>query len=233
MLDLPIALTMSFVGITLLAYVLFVSTMWYSENERVKKRMHAVALFTLAWLIFQSTLSLNGWYMDRKASPPHLIFPIASALSGLVVLFNTPRGKRFIDGLSEKALMWVHIIRIPVEFSLYSLALEKQVPWSMTFFGHNYDLFIGISAPLVIFAAYYKHWMNRKALVAWNCIGLISLLIIVVTAIGAAPSPVQLWDFERPNYAVLHFPFSWLPSFIVPLVLFSHLVLLRRLLVVR
>jgi len=229
MLDLPISLTMSFVGITLRAYVLFLGTMWHSEQERVKKRMHAVALFTLAWLIFQSTLSLNGWYMDRKAVPPHMLFPVLSAVIGILVLFNTPRGKRFIDGLNEKALVWIHVIRIPVEFALYSLALEKQVPWSMTFFGHNYDIIIGFSVPLIVLAGYYKNWIGRKVLIAWNVIGLISLLIIVITAIGAAPSPIQMWDIDRPNYAVLHFPFSWLPSFIVPSVLFSHLVLLRRL----
>lgn len=228
MLELPVSLTMSFVGITLLAYILFLSTMWNSDQERVKKRMHAVALFTLAWLIFQSTLSLNGWYMDRKAVPPHLMFPIASAIIGILILFNTSRGQRFIDGLSEKSLVWVHIIRVPVEFALYSLAVEKQVPWSMTFYGHNFDIIIGLSVPLIFFAAYYKNWLGKKALIAWNIIGLISLMIIVITAIGAAPSPFQLWDIDRPNYAVLHFPFSWLPSFIVPLVLFSHLVLLRK-----
>lgn len=228
MLELPISYTFSFVGITLFAFVLFLSTMWKSKSERVQKRLHPIALLTLAWIIFQSTLSLNGWYMDRKAMPPHLIFPIISAVIGIVLLFVTGRGRRFIDGLSESALTWIHVVRLPVELSLYALALAKQVPWSMTYYGHNFDIVFGISAPLVAFAMYSKKWMSHSVFLGWNILGIISLLIIVITAIGAAPSPLQMWDFERPNYAVLHFPFSWLPSFIVPLVLLSHLILIRK-----
>ncbi|HVF96549.1 MAG TPA: hypothetical protein VM871_04480, partial [Flavisolibacter sp.] len=36
--------------------------------------------------------------------------------------------------------------------------------------------------------------------------------------------------FDQPNIAVLYFPFIWLPSFIVPVVLLSHLVCIRQLL---
>jgi hypothetical protein len=35
--------------------------------------------------------------------------------------------------------------------------------------------------------------------------------------------------FEQPNRAVLFFPFAWLPTVVVPLVLLAHLVTIKRL----
>ena len=227
MLDVPSWLNFFFIAITLVTYLFIVSSLIFG-SDRVRKRMHAIALLMLAWVIFQSTLSLNRWYMDREAMPPHLAFPVATTLVILSLLLFTGRGKRFISGLSLQTLTWLHVIRIPVEIALYWLAFYKQVPWSMTFYGHNFDIIFGITAPIMAYGYFQKGWFSLKVLKIWNILGVISLLIIVITAFGAAPSPIQAWDFERPNYAVTHFPYSWLPSFIVPAVLFSHLVVLVR-----
>ena len=55
------------------------------------------------------------------------------------------------------------------------------------------------------------------------------LLNIVFIAIFSAPFSFQKFAFEQPNIAVLFFPFSWLPAFIVPVVLFCHLASIRQL----
>ncbi|HEX8427561.1 hypothetical protein [Hymenobacter sp.] len=44
------------------------------------------------------------------------------------------------------------------------------------------------------------------------------------------PTPLQQLAFEQPNVAVMQFPFVWLPIFVVPVVAFTHVVALRRLL---
>lgn len=227
MLDLPGWLTFLFIFTTLFAYVLFLFALM-NGNERVKRRMHVVALLLLAWIIFQSTLSLNGWYMDREAKPPHLFFPVSVALVITGLLFLTPRGRRFTSGLSAETLTWLHVVRIPVEISLYWLAVYRQVPWSMTFYGHNFDIVFGITAPVVAYLAYRKKILPPKMLKIWNVLGLISLLVIVVTAAGAAPGSAQLWSFDQPDFAIIHFPFSWLPAFIAPVVLYAHLAVLLR-----
>ncbi|HLL95226.1 MAG TPA: hypothetical protein VK404_09645, partial [Spirosoma sp.] len=38
----------------------------------------------------------------------------------------------------------------------------------------------------------------------------------------AAPTPFQQIAFEQPNIGILYFPFVWLPSVVVPLVLMAH-----------
>jgi len=198
-----------------------------SNVSGISKKATLGALLLLLWLIFQSTLALNGWYMDRKATPPHIAFPIITATVILFMFFVLPRGKRFVDGLSIDTLILMNVIRIPVEMCLYWLAGVKQVPWTMTFSGFNFDILFGITAP-IIWYLYRNGKLQPKILMIWNILALISVSLVVIRGIGAAPTRFQWSDFNQPNYAVIHFPFIWLPSFIVPFVILSHITMMRR-----
>jgi hypothetical protein len=66
--------------------------------------------------------------------------------------------------------------------------------------------------------------------VIWNVICLGLLFNIVINAILSAPFPIQRFAFDQPDVAVLYFPFTWLPCCVVPVVLLSHLAVLRQLL---
>jgi hypothetical protein len=229
MLNIPNHITVIFILTTLIGWLLCFMSVYLSKNPRVVRRTNLVALLLIPWLIFQSTLALNGWYMNRDIMPPHLVFPIAVSTAVILMLFFIPRLKQFINGISLITLMWVHFLRVPIEYCLYELAYNKQVPWSMTFNGYNFDIVLGLSAPIIIFLFMKKQLKFHKLIVIWNFAGLVSVFAVVIRGVGAAPSPVQWWDFSQPNYAVMHFPFIWLPSFLVPLVIFTHFLTLNRL----
>ena len=99
----------------------------------------------------------------------------------------------------------------------------------MTFEGRNFDILAGISAPFIAYFAFKENEIKQKLLLIWNIIGLGLLLNIVVNAFLSAPSPLQLFAFDQPNIAILNFPISFLPTVMVPIVLFGHLVSIRRL----
>ena len=99
----------------------------------------------------------------------------------------------------------------------------------MTFNGNNFDILSGITAPIIAYLVVHKKLFNKKIILLWNFIALGLLLNIVFTAIFSAPFSFQKFSFEQPNIAVLFFPFSWLPAFIVPVVLFCHLASIRQL----
>ncbi len=114
---------------------------------------------------------------------------------------------------------------------MYWLAAQKAVPELMTFAGRNFDIIAGISAPVIYVVCFTGSVVkNRKLLLAWNLICLGLLLNIVLNAVLSAPFAFQQFAFEQPNIAVLFFPFVWLPSFIVMVVLLSHLAAIRQLL---
>jgi hypothetical protein len=99
----------------------------------------------------------------------------------------------------------------------------------MTFDGRNFDIISGILAPVVYFVAFRGTEPKKWLLIAYNVLGLALLANIVSIAVLALPSPMQQIAFDQPNRAVLYFPFIWLPSIVVPIVLFSHLAALWKL----
>jgi hypothetical protein len=228
MLEVPIGLNLIFILTTLITYIMLVFSMMGIKSSNTDRSANIIAILLLLWIIFQSTLALNMWFMDRKSMPPHMFFPLITWLLLLTAVFTLKKPRIWTEKLSAELLTWIHIVRIPVEIGLFQLAQQKQVPWSMTFKGLNFDLIFGITAPIVAILFFRMKILNNQWMKIWNYAGLISVCAVVLRGIGSLPSPIQWWDFSQPNYAVMHFPFIWLPSFIVPVVIFSHIVLIRR-----
>jgi hypothetical protein len=195
----------------------------------VKNKMK-VAFISIIWLALTGFLAYKGFFL-RTNMPPGLLLGLLPPIVMIVLSLATRSGKKFISSLNLGKLTLLHTIRIPVEIILFFLSANKLVPELMTFSGRNFDIISGITAPLAYFICFRGGQLkNRRLLLAWNflCLGL--LLNILINAILAAPFPFQQFAFEQPNVAVLHFPFVWLPVFIVVIVLFSHLAAIRLLL---
>lgn len=184
----------------------------------------------LAWLAIQALIGLSGFYTDTETIPPRFIFLVLPPILFIIGLFATTKGKQYIDSLDPKTLTILHTVRIPVEIVLFWLCLNKAVPSLMTFEGRNFDILSGLTAPIIFYFGFKKNIISRQLILIWNFICLGLLINIVANAVLSAPFPFQKFAFDQPNIAVLYFPFNWLPSCIVPLVLFSHLVVIRQLL---
>lgn len=197
---------------------------------RASQNSKTVLLLLLAWTIVQALLAYSGFYTNTGSMPPLLIFGLLPTLIGIAVLFTIPSGKQFLKSLSSTHLLFIHTLRLPVELVLYWLSLYKVVPVIMTFEGANYDIFSGISAIVILLLMLRKNPVSKTLLVVWNLICLALLATIVGIAVLSAPFPFQQLAFDQPNIAVLYFPFVWLPTVVVPLVLLAHLSTLYQLL---
>jgi hypothetical protein len=205
-----------------------VSAIWFFY--RAAANSITVLGVLLGWAILQCTISLTGFYQNWDATPPRFIFLIAPWLILVIVLFNLKKGQEFIDNLKIEWLTILHVVRIPVEITLYLILLAKLIPEAMTFEGRNWDILSGITAPIVYYAVFKIKKVNKRVLLVWNfvCLGL--LLNVVTIAVLAAKTSFQQLAFEQPNVGVTYFPFVLLPTLVVPLVFFSHLVAIRQLL---
>ncbi len=207
-------------------FTLLLSIGWFSYATRSLK----VLVFLLFWTFVQSVLAWQGVFQDATLMPPRImIFGVLPALIIIALNFLTVRGRAFIDSINLKTLTYFHTIRVPVEIVLFLLCMQEIVSVYMTFEGTNFDILSGLSAPIVAYFAFRHGPVRKRLLVWWNVVCLLLLLNVVITAILALPTPFQIVSPEQPNVAVLYFPYSLLPTVIVPLVLFAHLVALRRL----
>jgi hypothetical protein len=218
--NLPLYISLTFGLTTLITVFLFFKA---ANSSRLTLSL------LLAWLIIQTLLGLSGFYTDTRAMPPRLMFLGLPPLLFIMALFATPKGRIYIDGLNLGTLTILHTIRIPVEIVLLWLFLHGMVPKLMTFDGRNFDVLAGLSAPVVFYFVFFRKKLHRGMFLLWNLVCLGLLLNIILNAVLSAPVPFQKFAFDQPNIAVLYFPFVWLPSCVVPLVLLSHLAAIRKL----
>lgn len=214
-------------------YVIFILitfiTAWLFCRSTVSYKTTAIVLSV--WLLLQAVISYAGFYLKiNSAQPPYqmalLLFPMVVAI---VLLFVTSAGRTYLDGFDIKKLTWLHVVRIPVELVIWWWWLYKLVPKGMTFEGANPDIFSGISALIIAYLANTAKGINNKLLLAWNIICLLLVLNILTRGILSLPTPFQQLGSDQPNTAILYFPFIWLPACIVPLVVLSHLIAIRKL----
>ncbi len=229
--NLPVYITIVFVITTLLALMFFYFSMLNATTDNSAGNARIVLSILAFWLVIHAVLSLNDFYAaDTTGVPPRLAFAILPPFVTIVLLFLTKRGLAFIDNLPIIDITYLNMIRVPVEIVLYCLFLYKAVPKLMTFEGKNFDIISGITAPFIAYFGLAKEKLGKKIILFWNFIALLLLLNVLTIGILSAPSFIQSFSFIQPNIAVLHFPFIWLPAFIVPLIFFGHLVSIRQLL---
>lgn len=218
--NVPALISIAFGAITLITLLLLWKAAHWSRTAIV---------LTSAWTVVVGAVSLTGFFTLTSGMPPRFAPVLLLPLLGIAAVFFSSRGRAFLAGLDHGVLLLLHAIRIPVELVLFGLFVHGAVPALMTFTGRNWDILSGITAPIVWWFGHRQRVFPRSVLIGWNvlCLGL--LFNIVINAILAAPSDLQQQAFDRPNVAIFYFPYSWLPAVVVPIVLFSHLVLLRSL----
>jgi hypothetical protein len=133
------------------------------------------------------------------------------------------------DSLDNFWFIYPQAFRVILEFILWSLYRYKVLPRQMTFEGRNFDILIGLTAPIIVYYCFNKKIWSPKVALVWNILGLISLANAVATAILSTPYPYRVFMEGPANTIVFYFPFVWLPTFVVPFALMLHLLSIRRL----
>jgi hypothetical protein len=228
--NLPLHISLTFILTVVFTLLLFIHVI--DKSGLRSKAYWQITIGLFAWIVVQSIVSWKNVYSSNlnQFPPKILLFGILPTVILFIALFNTAKGKRFVDGLALHPLTYLNTLRIPVEIVLYWLFVEKLIPQLMTFEGRNFDILAGIAAPIVSYWAFRKQATNKKLLLAYNIISLCLLANIIINALLSVPTPIQQIGFNQPNIGLLYFPFSLLPTFIVPVVLFGHVVSLRQLL---
>lgn len=189
--------------------------------------------FSCAWIVLITVLTMNGFFRDYSAPPR--IFPfVATPFVIIIALFVMKRTRRFLNKMPITTLTYIHIIRVPVEMVLLWLGISGTVAMDMTFEGSNFDIIAGITAPFVGVFMISERSKKRIAAILWNLLSLGLLVHIVVMAISYTPYFYeQVVGGEAQNIAIFYFPFVLLPTVVVPIVFFSHLVTLNQLIFVK
>jgi hypothetical protein len=174
-------------------------------------------LALVLWLAISIWAGATG--LTSRFHPPApqiLVF----VLTGL--LFLTYRSienfHAWIEQFSWRQLVAVHLLRFVGLYFLW-LCYEGQLPPQFAITAGIGDSIIAASALVLLMRAQVASY---GLLLIWNVFGLIDILLVVFTAaaIGViAPQSMR---------ELLNLPLSILPTFLVPIIIFIHIIILER-----
>jgi hypothetical protein len=176
-----------------------------------------VVIILLIWCVSAALLGVLGVLASLHPPFPQVI------LFGLVGLLLSAYGlssefRRWLSSIPLRWLISVHLVRF-VGFYFLWLYEQRQLPFAFAVLGGWGDIVVATLALILLLL----RPGSRLPYQVWNTLGFLDILFVVSTATRLA-----LAD-SASMATLLRFPLSLLPTFIVPLIIFTHVVIFLRL----
>lgn len=216
----------SILPIWLAAMALLVAAMFVLAVRHVDPaRVNRATLGVLVLLGATAGLGRAG-ALSFETRPPTMMVALVALLVVTVVVARSELGRLLATGVPIALLVGYQAFRVPVELWLHSGYDQGIFPVQMTYSGLNFDIVSGITAAVMALLL-HRGVVGRRAVAAWNVMGLALLLTIVTIALLSAPLPFQLFTDGPANVYVTGFPGIWLPAVLVQAALLGHLLVFR------
>lgn len=180
----------------------------------------AVPALLLIWFLAALGFAASGRLAQLQPPVPQLI--VVGLTLGLIVAGATwPAFRLWLAGLNLRQIVALHLTRF---VGIYFLVLYRrgELPFAFAVPGGWGDIIVATLALGIVLLV--PDLLARRGLVmAWNLLGLADILFVVATAVRLAmadPASMQ---------ALLRLPLAVVPTFLVPLIIASHVLLFRRL----
>jgi hypothetical protein len=172
------------------------------------------------WLLIAVILGASGRVAAWRPPVPQMVLAglTALVLAAVVALAGFRGWLRTLD------LRWLVALHLTRFVGIYFLVLyyrDGALPYAFAVPGGWGDILVATLA-LGLLAAVRKFETRRGLIGVWNALGLIDILFVVATA-----SRLALADPDSMN-TLLRLPLSLLVTFLVPLIIASHVVVFWR-----
>jgi hypothetical protein len=180
----------------------------------------AVFIVAAAWFL----IALTVGYLRLLEPAPRIVNQVilVALTAGLMLAFWRVRPfHNWVSSLPLHALILFHLVRF---VGIYFLVLYRrgELPFAFAVPGGCGDIAVAITA-LLVAGLLMNNPASRRIILLWNLLGLVDILFVVITAarLGLANPDSML--------ALTRLPLSLLPTFIVPLIISSHILIFYRL----
>ncbi|MFN3529618.1 MAG: hypothetical protein ACK417_06820 [Bacteroidia bacterium] len=186
---------------------------FFSSEQRLK-----TSILLAIWCIITASIS----YTPELPLKPFFLFFVPCLLLTLFSLI--PAGRQFVRELKDEHLHYLHLWRLPFAFVLLWFYQAGLSSLDITFEGYNYDIVVGLTAPVIASLAFNQKMLNREILLGWNGLSLLMLLISSVL-IG-----LEMQHSVKALNAYTSFPYAFALGLLLPMSLFAHALVIYRIL---
>jgi len=177
-----------------------------------------VTLVLLGWVCF--AVGLAGWFQNASALAVAVTVWTLTALV-LFVCWKVRAIRACMLNIDLRWLVLLHLTRLFAGAYFLVLCQRGQSPCAFARPAGLGDIVIGV---LAVAAASASHTQFGKTfLLSWNTLGLIDIIFVVASALRFG---LQDW---QSMHALRELPLSLLPTFLVPLIIASHVLIFVRL----
>jgi hypothetical protein len=181
----------------------------------------AVVIAGLGWLA--AAIVAGGAGLVRLLPPravPAVLFGLAAVV--LATGWRHAGFRAWLAAVDERWLVALHLTRFVGFYFLY-LHARGELPYAFAVPGGWGDIAVASLAAALLPWGPPRDRRRRHAYVVWNVLGLVDILFVVATAARLVLADPQSMA------ALMRLPLSLLPTFLVPLIIATHVVLGVRL----
>jgi hypothetical protein len=173
------------------------------------------------WIWFVAAV-FAGQQRVLQRLPPYAAQVILLGLTGLALTayFRVAALRDWFDRLDLRSLVLMHASRF---VGVYFLILYRRgdLPYAFAVPGGIGDIAVALSALFIVFLP-LGYERRHRFISIWNVFGFIDIMLVVITAVRLNLSnPGQM-------RALTHLPLCLLPTFLVPLIIASHVIIFTR-----
>jgi hypothetical protein len=223
--------TLAFVALPVclaLALAFGIGVAWRRSGETAPRAVRAALLTLVAaaiWMAVTWRLAGSGWLRRWDLTPPpFLMFLIVILVLAFRIAFSGA-GRRLAREIPLWVLVGVQGFRLPLELAMHQLYERGIMPIQMSYTGMNFDIVTGATA-FVVAALLAAGRAGIRLAFAWNVVGAVLLLNILVVAVLSTPK-FHAFGQDRVNVFVTYRPYVWLPAVMVLAALAGHLLIWR------
>ena len=177
-----------------------------------------VLLVLIAWLALALTVELPGSFQNVSAPVVAITVWSLTGIS-LLICWAIPTLRDWTAIVDLRGLIGLHLTRFVGVYFLV-LGARGALPEGFARPAGIGDIIIAAGAGAILLVPPLR---RRKTLLVWNALGLIDILLVVF---GALRFGLRDWSSMAP---LRELPLSLLPTFLVPLIITSHILIFVRL----
>ncbi len=185
----------------------------------MNKEARPVVFILATWLCLALAVGKAGWF--RGASAPVVALTVWTlTAAALIACWKNGEVRAWWGTADLRNLIALHLTRF---IGLYFLFLCKRgdLPEGFALPAGIGDVLIAAGALIILVIPELIH--SRAILLSWNVLGLIDIMFVVFTALRLG---LRDWSSMAPLRTL---PLSLLPTFLVPLIITSHVLIFIRL----
>lgn len=195
----------------------------FENTSKAKRKKSTLVICLMLWQLYIFALGQTDILSSYELPPRFAIFLIGPAFLFTGIFIYANRNNTWLHHIPKSWLVYLQSFRILVETLFVFSVTEGVLHTNVTIEGYNFDMILGLTAPVVAFLAFSKNIISEKMVLLWNYLGLVVLASVIFVFLSTVFLP-ELYGSEGSLMPLTFtkYPYTLIAGFLMPVAVFMH-----------